>query len=299
MAAFVNVVLQVLTGLSYRFKKPNLILNCGASLILAYQLPNAARDIVALWGEGWLIQLSAVGFVCALAHPTIMVLRKPPTSVDMILEDGTRTRDGQRLLQNRLFGSFVNTTDAPYCEVYGEFMGPIRSHDNPLIRGSLLLDTYAGVACNIFDGLRSTGHCAGFSFAILGISVGMLIFVIGYKPLASKFDLRSAQIKAMIQTWLGTLTVVSIYDPEWTIYAEWTGMVLMCYFPVEFVISFALSKIDERKQKEYESTHVQTLEDPLLVVQDMFPGGTEPGPQHAKIQIPENPCKKFNRTRTV
>ena len=143
-----------------------------------YQLPNAARDIVALWGEGWLIQLSAVGFVCALAHPTIMVPRKAPTEcrydrLKMVRELATDS-DYSRIA----FRVILNTTDAPYCKCMVNSW--VQSGSDIRNSGSLLLDGRS-VACNIFDGLHSTGHCAGQSsrnqcrdFFVIGLQTALV-----------------------------------------------------------------------------------------------------------------------------
>jgi hypothetical protein len=251
IVAATNFFLQLLSAVCYCKGHANPIVKWVSPLLLCYQAPLFAENAAAHLYDGPVVWLAAALMGIALLHPSIIVLRRPPTQADAVI-GGTRKLGGQDIPNDAVYSQFCDIDVAlPYSALYGEYTSSLRSHSRPVIRVALVLEIWLGVVCSTFSGLRSEGSCAAYSFAILGLSACFAIYQVILSPFAPYFEKRSAQAKSVAQLALSGLACATMVVDSFEEAVSWIGLGMLVYMPIEFCIALYLDKRASRQRKKF------------------------------------------------
>jgi hypothetical protein len=250
IAAGTNLLLQTTVAFCYAKKHVNLAVKWVPALMLGYQAPAFATAAAAHAGESSTVWAAVGLMTLALGYPTIMALTRPETRADFVA-GGTRKVGGQEIPSTALYGQFEDLEGGVYCELFGEYVGPLRSHSSLAVRAGLVAEIWLGVVCGVFTGLRGGGACVAYSFAMLGLSVCFCIYQMSVSPLAPWFERRSAQGKALAMVGLSALGCAAMAVESLEAWVGWISAVLFVYMPVEIAVGIVLDWRAHKERKKY------------------------------------------------
>jgi hypothetical protein len=250
IVALANLALQGILAFCYFRKHVNPVMKLLPPLLLGYQSPAFASAAAGRVGDPLVIIAIAL-MLLALIYPSAMTLMRPKSQADYVL-NGSRKIGGQEMPDGALYGQFGDVEGGVYCELFGEYVGGVRSHSSLSVRTGIILEIWLGVICGIFSGLRGeAGACVLYSFVILGLSICFSIYQVVVAPFSSIFERRSAQGKAIAMVFLSALGCGAMVQDQLEACVGWLSLGLLLYMPGELCVGFLLDRRADQAREKY------------------------------------------------
>jgi hypothetical protein len=246
-AAILIVGLQVIIFVLNVYGLKIALINKIGPFVLAFYLPSIVRDSLQYYDISIMLQFAAILAMLAFVIPaaaTVLMIQP-------------------------------NETNETFRYYYGQYTSSIRKSDKLVVKLATFIDMTLGIIASGMDGIRTNNvnACRPFSYTMLFMACGFLIYHVFLRPYVNKFETISAIGKCLLQVIMCLIACVATYgNVKLFEVINILGTINILYLPIEYVIIRALPHIKTKApvtMEEMSCVKIETsnkLEEPLLIV---------------------------------